>query len=105
MYSLGTWFVSGIYVLIPRIKELKMMIMIIIIIIIITIIDKYDQKSMQQENRCAALYTELGCILTLLVGGRNKLTLGGPCQQNSYSDPLRREKLHPEASSKRYAAK
>jgi hypothetical protein len=30
MYSLGTWFVSGIYVLIPCIKEIMMMIIIII---------------------------------------------------------------------------
>ena len=27
----------------------------------------------------------------LLVGWRNKLTLGGPSQPNPYSDPLRRE--------------
>jgi len=33
--SLGTWFVSGIYVYIPYIKEVVMMMMIIIIIIII----------------------------------------------------------------------
>jgi hypothetical protein len=38
MYSLGTLFVSGIYVLIPCIKEIIMMIMIIIIIIIIMMI-------------------------------------------------------------------
>jgi hypothetical protein len=45
MYSLGTWFVSGIYVKIPSIKALKMimmmmpmMMMIIIIIIVIIII-------------------------------------------------------------------
>jgi hypothetical protein len=37
VYSLGTLFVSGIYVQIPCIKELMMMIMIIIIIIIIII--------------------------------------------------------------------
>jgi len=34
------------------------MITIIIIIIIIIIMDKYDQKSMQRENRCFQLYTE-----------------------------------------------
>jgi len=34
MYSLGTWFVSGICVYIPCIKETMMMMMIIIIIII-----------------------------------------------------------------------
>jgi hypothetical protein len=34
MYSLGTLFVSGIYVKIPCIKEIMMMMMIIIIIII-----------------------------------------------------------------------
>jgi hypothetical protein len=32
LYSLGTWFVSGIYVYIPCIKEVVMMMMIIIII-------------------------------------------------------------------------
>jgi hypothetical protein len=36
MYSLGTLFVSGIYVYIPCIKEIIMMMMIIIIIIITT---------------------------------------------------------------------
>jgi hypothetical protein len=35
MYSLGTLFVSGIYVQIPCIKEVMMMMMIIIIVIII----------------------------------------------------------------------
>jgi len=35
MYPLGIWFVSGIFVWIPCIKETMMMIMIIIIIIII----------------------------------------------------------------------
>jgi hypothetical protein len=35
LYSLGTWFVSGIYVYIPCIKEIVMMIIIIIIIIIL----------------------------------------------------------------------
>jgi hypothetical protein len=38
MYSLGTWFVSGIYVEIPCIKEMMMMMIMIIIIIIIIII-------------------------------------------------------------------
>jgi len=38
MYSLGTWFVSGICVWIPCIKEKMMMMMVIIIIIIIIII-------------------------------------------------------------------
>jgi len=33
--SLGAWFVSGIYVQIPCIKEIQMMMMMIIIIIII----------------------------------------------------------------------
>jgi hypothetical protein len=43
LYPLGTWFVSGIYVYIPCIKEIlmmmtmMMMMMIIIIIIIITL--------------------------------------------------------------------
>jgi len=32
LYSLGTWFGSGIYVLIPCINEMMMMIIIIIII-------------------------------------------------------------------------
>ena len=36
-----------------------MMMMTIIIIIIIIIIETYDQKSMQRENRCVPLYTEL----------------------------------------------
>jgi hypothetical protein len=35
MYPLGTWFVSGICVWIPCIKEMMMMMMIIIIIIIV----------------------------------------------------------------------
>jgi hypothetical protein len=38
VYSLGTLFVSGIYVQIPCIKEMMMMMMMIIIIIIIIII-------------------------------------------------------------------
>jgi len=38
LYSLGTSFVSGIYVYIPRIKEMMMMTIIIIIIIIIVIL-------------------------------------------------------------------
>jgi hypothetical protein len=37
LYSLGTWFVSGICVWIPCIKETMMMVMIMIIIIIIII--------------------------------------------------------------------
>jgi hypothetical protein len=32
MYSVGTWFVSGIYVWIPYIKETMMMMMMIIIV-------------------------------------------------------------------------
>jgi hypothetical protein len=41
MYSLGTWFVLGICVWIPYIKEMMMMmIMIIIIIIIIQVLTK-----------------------------------------------------------------
>jgi hypothetical protein len=39
MYSLGTLFVSGIYLYIPCIKEIMMMIMTIIITIIIIIRD------------------------------------------------------------------
>ena len=42
-----------------KIATTTISIAIIIIIIIIIIIDKYDQKSMQQENRQVALYTEL----------------------------------------------
>ena len=38
MYPLGTWFISGICVWIPCIKETMMMMMIIIIIVIIIII-------------------------------------------------------------------
>jgi hypothetical protein len=46
MYPLGTWFVSGICVWIPRIKKTTMMIMIIIIIIIIiNIIQSVDIRS------------------------------------------------------------
>jgi hypothetical protein len=37
MYSLGTWFVSGVYVWIPCIKETMMMMMMMMIVIIITI--------------------------------------------------------------------
>jgi hypothetical protein len=37
MYSLGTLFVSGIYIQIPCIKEMMMMMMIIIIIIVVII--------------------------------------------------------------------
>jgi hypothetical protein len=39
MYSLGTLFVSGIYVQIPCIKEMMMMMMMMIMIIIIIIMD------------------------------------------------------------------
>jgi hypothetical protein len=39
-YSLGTWFVSGIYVYIPCIKETVMMMMMMIMIMIIIIIIK-----------------------------------------------------------------
>ena len=35
MYTVGTWFVSGICVWIPRIKETMMIIIIVIVIIII----------------------------------------------------------------------
>ena len=35
--------------------------------------------------------TQNSVYLVLFVGGRNKLRLGGPRQQNPYSDPLRRE--------------
>jgi len=41
MYPLGTWFVSGICVWIPCIKETIMMMMMIIIIIIIILITYY----------------------------------------------------------------
>jgi hypothetical protein len=37
LYCLGTWFVSGIYLKIPCIKETVMMMIIIIIVIIIII--------------------------------------------------------------------
>ena len=40
MYPLGTWFVSGIFVWLPYIKETMMIMMKIIIIIIIIIIIK-----------------------------------------------------------------
>jgi hypothetical protein len=40
LYSLGTWFVSGIYVQIPCIKEIVSLPIIIIIIIIIIMQDK-----------------------------------------------------------------
>jgi hypothetical protein len=41
IYSLGTWFVSGICVWIPCIKEKMMMMMMMIIIIIIIITGTY----------------------------------------------------------------
>jgi hypothetical protein len=41
MYSLGTWFVSGIYVEIPCIKETTMMMMMMMMIIIIIIVITY----------------------------------------------------------------
>jgi hypothetical protein len=37
MYSLGTWFVSGIYVQIPCRKELKMMTMMMMMMMMIII--------------------------------------------------------------------
>ena len=37
MYSLGTWFVSGICVWIPCIKEMMMMIIIIVVITTTTV--------------------------------------------------------------------
>src|SRR5215469_8564419 len=43
MYSLGTWFVSGICVWIPYIKETMMNIIIIIIIIIITYVSEVSK--------------------------------------------------------------
>jgi hypothetical protein len=44
MYSLGTLFVSGIYVKIPCIKEMRMMTMMIIIIIIKKIMSYFGRK-------------------------------------------------------------
>jgi hypothetical protein len=41
LYSLGTWFVSGIYVYIPCIKEIVVVVMMMIIIIIIVVVVKY----------------------------------------------------------------
>jgi len=57
MYPLGTWFVSGIFVWIPCIKEtmmmmimmMMMMIMVIIIIIIIIIISGCRKKSQYKD--------------------------------------------------------
>jgi hypothetical protein len=37
VYSLGTWFVSGIYVYIPCTKEVKMMMMMMMMMMIIII--------------------------------------------------------------------
>jgi hypothetical protein len=42
LYSLGTWFVSGIYVLIPCIKETVMMMTTMMMIIIMTIRSTYN---------------------------------------------------------------
>ena len=50
MYSLGTWFVSGICVYIPYIKETMMMMMMMIIIIIIIII--IIMTVITAESRC-----------------------------------------------------
>jgi hypothetical protein len=43
IYPLGTWFVSGLCVWIPCIKEKMMIMMMIIIIIIITVSHKSDK--------------------------------------------------------------
>jgi len=57
MYPLGTWFVSGICVWIPCIKEIMMMMMMIIIIIIIItpsvqlIVGSHFQKVQRQESK------------------------------------------------------
>jgi len=45
VYPLGTWFVPGICVWIPCIKDMMMMMMIMIIIIIIIIIIKHASLS------------------------------------------------------------
>jgi hypothetical protein len=59
MYPLGTWFVSGICVWIPCIKETMMMVMmmmtIIIIIIIIINFTLGQATKAQMGSRCIAL--------------------------------------------------
>ena len=54
MYSLGTWFVSGIRVSIPYIKETMMMMMMMMIIIIIIIISSLSNSMWP----CERLYNE-----------------------------------------------
>jgi hypothetical protein len=51
VYSLGTFFVSGIYVQIPCIKEIMTIIIIIIIIIISLIISIYEFYISQSMDR------------------------------------------------------
>jgi uncharacterized membrane protein len=51
MYSVGTWFVSGMCVGIPYIKETMMMMMMIIIIIIIIIIIMYKMCTIVKINK------------------------------------------------------
>jgi len=42
MYPLGTWFVSGICVWIPCIKETMMIIIIIIIVVVVVVVTAVD---------------------------------------------------------------
>jgi hypothetical protein len=51
MYPLGTWFVSGICVWIPCIKETMMMMIIIIIIIINLKLEKWGSPLVQEKYR------------------------------------------------------
>jgi len=50
MYPLGIWFVSGICVWLPCIKETMMMIMMLIIIIIIIIISLIFRHLLQKKR-------------------------------------------------------
>ena len=58
--SLGTWFVSGIYVWIPCIQEISMMMMLMVIIIIIIIMTNIRNRGEGFLERY--LYVYVPCI-------------------------------------------
>ena len=52
MYPLGTWFVSGIYVWIPCIKETMMITMMMMMMMMIIIIIFNSERANFGENVC-----------------------------------------------------
>jgi hypothetical protein len=58
VYSLGTWFVSGIYVQIPGMKEITMKIIIIIMMSLYLI--KYHALNIYGERRYYSKHSEPG---------------------------------------------